>query len=231
MQRGEQPELERVSVSVRDHVRLRNAVSRVADTAGTADGLFEVPYSDMSEPGQGLSLYVRATRRGFDVLMEALELLGRTGYGADASVGHGGFELLEEPTPCPVPDDVPEAAGFISLSTWQPARSDPVDGLWRMFVKYGKLAPEFHATAVFKRPQVMLEAGSCFRTGGSPRPYYGGAIGPERLLAPEDRRSLAALDVYPVQAAFGLAVPTRWLSTPRERPRATAPSGVAETRR
>ena len=98
-----------------------------------------------------------------------------------------------------------------------------------MFVKYGKLAPEFHGTAVFKRPQVMLEAGSCFHTGGPPRPYYGGAIGPDRLFPPEDRRSLAALDVHPVQAAFGLAVPTRWLPTQRERPGATTPSSDAET--
>ena len=211
VQRGEQPRLEPVSVSVRDHVRLRNAVSRVADTAGVGGGeLFEVPYSDLNEPDQGLTIYVRATRRGIDVLMEALEVLGRTGYGADASVGHGGFELLEGPGPCPALDEVPEAVGFISLSTWQPARDDPVDGMWRLFIKYGKLAPEFHGTAVFKRPQVMLEAGACFRTDGPPRPYYGGAIGPDRLLADTDRRALAALDVRPVQAAFGLAVPTRW---------------------
>ena len=215
VQRGERPKLEPVSVSVRDHVRLRNTISRATDTAGAGGELFEIPYSDMNEPGQGLSLYVRATRRGLDVLMEALQLLGRTGYGADASVGHGGFELLEEPKACPALDDVAGAAGFISISTWQPARNDPVDGLWRVFVKYGKLAPEFHGTAVFKRPQVMLEAGACFRTDGPPRPYYGGAIGPDRLLASADRRALAALDVHPVQAAFGLAVPTRWVSTLR----------------
>ena len=218
VQHGEQPALERVSVSVRGHVRLRNAISRVTDTAGGGGELFEVPYSDLNEPGQGLSIYVRASRRGIDVLMQALESLGRTGYGADASVGHGGFELPEEPRPCPALDDVPGAGGFISLSTWQPAPADPVDGLWRVFVKYGKLAPEFHATAVFKRPQVMLEAGACFHTGGPPRPHYGGAIGPDRLLAPADRRSLAALDVHPMQAAFGLAVPTRWLSARSGRP-------------
>jgi CRISPR-associated protein Csm4 len=217
VQLGEQPVLERVSVSVRSHVRLRNTISRVTDTTGGGE-LFEVPYSDLNDPDQGLSIYVRATRRGVDVLMQALELLGRTGYGADASVGHGGFELPEELLPSPALDDVPEADGFISLSTWQPARTDPVDGLWRVFVKYGKLAPEFHATAVFKRPQVMLEAGACFRTGGPPRPYYGGTIAPDRLLAPADRSSLAAFDVHPMQAAFSLAVPTRWRSAQRGRP-------------
>ncbi len=118
--------------------------------------------------------------------------------------------LKEDPTPCPGFDDVPDANGFISLSTFQPASNDPSEGFWRVFVKYGKLAPEFHGSAVFKRPQVMLEAGACFHTSHRPEPFYGGAIGPERLLSDGARRSLAAVDVHPVQAAFALAVPMKW---------------------
>lgn len=226
-QRGERPTLESVPVVARDHVRLRNSVSRVTDAAGSRGELFEIPYSDLSEPDQGLSIYVRASRLGMNALMEALEMLGRTGYGADASVGHGSFEVEEGPRPCPELVDVPDADGFVSLSTYQPASADPVDGFWRVFVKYGKLAPEFHDTAVFKRPQVMLEAGACFRTGGPPGPYYGGPIGPDRLLAPADRRALAAHGIHPVQAAFGLAVPVRWLSTTSGRPASPAAQSAA----
>ena len=94
------------------------------------------------------------------------------------------------------------ADGFISLSTFQPAPTDPSDGFWRVFVKYGKLAPEFHGSAVFKRPQVMLEAGACFHTRHRPKPFYGGAIGPERLLSDDARSALAAVDVHPVQASL-----------------------------
>ena len=213
VQQGEPPRLESTSVAVREHVRLRNSVSRVTDAAGSGGQLFEVPYSDLSVPDRGLSLYVRASRCGMDTLLQALEALGRTGYGADASIGHGGFEVVAEPRACPELTDVPDADAFISLSTYQPARTDPVDGFWRVFVKYGKLAPEFHDTAVFKRPQAMLEAGACFRTGGRPRRWYGGPIGPDRLLAPADREALSARDVRPVQAAFCLAVPARWIST------------------
>ena len=213
VQRGEQPTLEKTSILVREHVRLRNAISRVTGAAGSGGALFEVPYSDLSDPDRGLTIYVRASRHGMNTLMQALEMLGRTGYGADASVGHGSFELTAEPQPCPALVDVPDADGFISLSTYQPASADPVDGFWRAFVKYGKLAPEFHDTAVFKRPQVMLEAGACFRVGSPPRPYYGGPIGSDRLLGSGDRGSLAARGIHPVQAAFGLAVPARWLST------------------
>ena len=85
-----------------------------------------------------------------------------------------------------------------------------MEGFWRAFVKYGKLAPELHSHAVFKRPQVMLEPGACFRTGDSPKPFYGGPIGPDRLLSKDARESLAAAGVHPVQAAFALAVPIEW---------------------
>ena len=215
VQRGQRPALDPTSVHFRDHVRLRNSVSRITGAAGHDGGLFEVPYSDLSEPDRGLNIYVRASRSGMKTLMQALGMLGRTGYGADASVGHGGFELNEGPQPCPELVDVPAADAFISLSTYQPVATDPVDGFWRILVKYGKLAPEFHDTAVFKRPQVMLQAGACFQTGSFPRPYYGGPIGPDRLLAPADRQSLAILGVHPVQAAFALAVPARWQPTKR----------------
>ena len=50
------------------------------------------------------------------MLIEALEMMGRTGYGADASVGHGAFDL--EPTVVHFPrlDDVPGADGFVARS-------------------------------------------------------------------------------------------------------------------
>ena len=107
-------------------------------------------------------------------------------------------------------DDVSDPDGFVSLSTFQPSPSDPVEGYWRSFIKYGKLAPEFHDAAVFKRPQVMLEPGACFRTGGVHRFFYGNAIGPDRLLSDGDRERLARRGVHPVQAAFALAVPMVW---------------------
>ena len=56
----------------------------------------------------------------------------------------------------------------------------------------------------------MLEPGSCFRTGGPPRSFYGSAIGPDRLLSDGDRERLAHRGIHPVQATFALAVPMIW---------------------
>ena len=210
IQHGKRPELEEPPVLIRDHVRLRNSMSRATDTTGEGGGLFEVPYSSLNGPDKHLIIYCRASQHGMDVLMRAVKMLERTGYGADASVGHGSFELEGEPQVCSELSDVPDADGFISLSTYQPAVADPTDGFWRIFVKHGKLAPEFHDKAVFKRPQVMLEAGACFRTGDPPKPFYGAAIEPDRLLGGSVKSALAGLDVWPVQAAFALAVPIKW---------------------
>lgn len=214
VQRGTEPRLEEPSITTRDHVRLRNALSRATNSAGDHGELFEVPFSTLSRSDDReahLTIFARtAGDRGATVLVEALTMLGQTGYGADASVGHGGFDIDRELTPCPELDDVPSAAGFVALSTYQPTARDPGNGFWRAFVKYGKLAPELHGTAVHKRPQVMLEPGACFRTDGTPKPFYGGPIGPDRLLSTPARESLAAVDVRPVQAAFALALPIIW---------------------
>ncbi len=210
VQEGKKPNLKDSGIAIRDRVRLRNTISRVSNTTGAGGELFEVPFSNLSKPDCDLTIFARATDGGLQILLEVLGMLGRTGYGADASVGHGSFELEGEPTPCSELDNVPRADGFISLSTFQPAATDPVEGFWRLFVKYGKLAPEFHSAAVFKRPQVMLSAGACFRTKHPPKPFYGAPIGPERLLSKNARESLAERGVHPVQAAFGLAVPMIW---------------------
>ena len=213
VQRRKKPHLDAPHVTVRDYVRLRNSVSRVTNSAGERGELFEVPYSDLSASDDcetHLTMLARTTGDGAGMLLEALEMLGRMGYGADASVGHGAFDVEPDLLPCPEFDDVAGAGGFVALSTFQPTASDPVEGFWRVFVKYGKLAPELHHHAVFKRPQVMLEPGACFRTGDPPKPFYGGPIGPDRLLSKDARESLAAAGVHPVQAAFALAVPIVW---------------------
>lgn len=207
----QRPELSNsIPKPIRENVRLRNSISRATDTTGDGGELFEVPFSSLSDPSENLTIYARAKGNGLEILTEALTLLGQTGYGADASVGHGGFGLDGEPTECAELDDVPYSDGFVSLSTFQPAQDDPTDGLWKSFIKYGKMAPDFHRIAIFKRPQVMLQPGACFRTDGGPKPFYGTPIGPDRLLVKHQADALAKSGVRPVQAAFALAVPIIW---------------------
>lgn len=196
--------------AIQTGIQMRNAIDR---TDGAADHLFQTAFSYLAGTDATLAIYARANAAGRAILTEGLTLLGQTGFGANASIGYGGFDLEGDPTPAPELDNVPDADGFISLSTFQPAPSDPTDGFWRMFVKYGKLAPEFqqlHDGAAFKRPQIMLEPGAGFRTAAQPLPFYGAAIGPERLFASAVRQGLAEHGAAPMQPAFALAVPMAW---------------------
>ena len=56
----------------------------------------------------------------------------------------------------------------------------------------------------------MLEPGACFRTGDPPKPFYGGPIGPDRLLSKDDAQVAGlGLRLDPGQDAFALAVAYR----------------------
>ena len=124
----------------------------------------------------------------------------------------GTARSTSNPTCCRVPSSttLPVPAGSLPCRRSSRPPATPWRILAGLLVKYGKLAPELHARAVFKRPQVMLEPGACFRTGDAPKPFYGRPIGPDRLLSKDARESLAAAGVHPVQAAFALAIPIVW---------------------
>ena len=212
IQKGRKPNLEDPGISFRDHVRLRNTISRASNTTGAGGELFEVPYSNLNKPDGNLTVFARASSRGMRILEEALEMLGRTGYGADVSVGHGAFELNGTPTPCPELDNIPEAgrlhipldfpglrprirrmaSGDSSLNTGNWLRSctpPPCSNVRRSCSR---------AALVSARKVIQ-------------KPFYGVPIGPERLLSKEcSRIALPARGIHPIQAAFGLAVPVIW---------------------
>ena len=107
VQNGLKPDLSDTLVtSVEDHILIRNSLSRSTDTTIDDGGLFEVPYSRLNNAEASLIVYARTDDSGLDILMNALRLLGRTGFGARASTGYGGFEISQDPESCSQLDDV-----------------------------------------------------------------------------------------------------------------------------
>jgi CRISPR-associated protein Csm4 len=77
------------------------------------------------------------------------------------------------------------ANGFVSLSNFIPAPTDPTDGRWGLLTKRPKLGDEWAAGGnPFKRRLLFLEAGSCFRAA-PPRPWYGRMVEGVALDRPE----------------------------------------------
>ncbi|MBZ0168247.1 MAG: hypothetical protein K8F29_02235 [Kofleriaceae bacterium] len=137
----------------------KNQISRLTNTTGDAGGGL---YDLMELCLQAVDVYWRIADGYEELVRDFLIDLQKTGYGKRKSVGYGeiesfAFEQFDGFV------DVPEANGFVTLSRFVPAVSDPRDGFWATAVKYGKLGEEGAVSGQpFKRPLVQLVLGSCF---------------------------------------------------------------------
>ena len=104
------------------------------------------------------------------------DVVARSGYGRDTSSGSGAFSFELAPFGFP---PLPGANAFVSLSNFVPAPHDPTDGWYELMTKFGKLGGDYAVGPgpggvhnPFKKPILMLQAGSIFRDG-SVREWYG----------------------------------------------------------
>lgn len=174
-------------------VTLKNQINRLTGTTGLEGSLFD--FEETFCPA--ISIYAKIDDDFVETARELFGFIRDGGYGKRKSVGYGaissmsfmpleGLRLPEKPN------------GFVSLSNFVPASSDPTRGYWDTVVKYGKLGEEYASAGnPFKRPLVMLVAGSTFYD--SPvRPFYGRMV-PE--VSPTYR--------HVVQCGFALPLPIR----------------------
>lgn len=161
----------------REETTIHNMVSRESGTVENIDGAGNLFGSDRRffDQEQKFDMYV-LSELPLERTRETLELMLSLGIGADKSSGCGGFELLtlEEEREL---QKLPEGANaFVALSNFLPAASDPEEGWYRTFAKYPKLDREMAGgDAPFKRPMLMLKAGSMFLTE-KPKPWYGRCV-------------------------------------------------------
>ncbi|MFN3467230.1 MAG: type III-A CRISPR-associated RAMP protein Csm4, partial [Candidatus Brocadiales bacterium] len=131
------------------------------------DSLYEV--EEQAIETEYLSIYVRTTTDWKDKVADLFEAMSKVGFGKDKSTGKGHFKYLdmERFESFNSPDD---SNGFVTLSNFVPAKADPTEGLYKTFVKYGKLGEEFSLQDIpFKKPLVMFSEGSVFYTGNTPQ--------------------------------------------------------------
>jgi CRISPR-associated protein Csm4 len=184
-------------------ITLKNLINRRTDTTASPEGQdaagrlfsFRQHYLDM------VSIYLKVTDDFIGTAKELFQNLAKSGYGKRKTVGYGQFAVQSfdafagfAPTAAP--------NGFVSLSNFVPAATNPTKGFWDILVKYGKLGEEYAISGnPHKQPLVMFRAGSCFYDQ-SGHDYYG------RLVTGLSGR-------YPeaVQYGYALPVPIR-LPTP-----------------
>ena len=176
-----------------------NRIDRLTQATSKEGGVFNLRKTFVSE----INIYLKTVNEQWvQRVIELFDDLSRSGYGKKKSIGSGQFSISEK-----VEFDFQQttnANGFVSLSNFCPAEDDPIEGLYKTFVKYGKLGEEFTFRGnPFKKPLVMIKAGSVFRTSGPPKEYYGRmiqeGIAPAKPEVVQYAYAFAVPIVYPVQ--------------------------------
>ncbi len=211
LRRGETPPLSGPGLQLKaSRPVLKNQINRLTggttalDDAPGSGNLYSLQeirlVESQSAAPQELAVYLRAADEAAAARAgEWLKQLSCSGYGAKKSSGYGQFSLMEF-APFPAFDPpLASANGFVSLSNWTPAATDPTQGYYATLVKYGKLGEELVCTGnPFKFPLTMLKAGSAFYAPDPLRPWYG------RLL-----EGVAPGAPQVVHYAFAFALPAR----------------------
>jgi CRISPR-associated protein Csm4 len=173
-------------------ITLKNQLNRLSSTTGEEGTLYNFEEYYWPE----VTIYLKIVDEFVDQAQQLFMYIANTGYGKRKSIGYGqiGVENFSF-EPFSGFNSPPGSNGFVSLSDFVPASSDPTTGAWQTIVKYGKMGEEYASEdSVFKKPLIMLEAGSTFYDSPC-REYYGRLV---RNLNP----------AYPeaVQYAFALPV-------------------------
>jgi len=176
-----------------------NTISRVTNSALAEGGVYSLRQIFIP----GISIYLKAISDDWkERVVGLLNDLATGGYGRKKSIGANHFSVQEV-----VPfsfSSVDGANGFVTLSNFCPGENDPTGGLFKTFVKYGKLGEELTFCGnPFKRPLVMIRAGSVFRTQGRPKEFYG------RLI----KEGIAPAKPEVVQYAYAFTVPLLYLDS------------------
>lgn len=181
---------DRITTSVTTH----NTINRLTNTTPAEGGVYSleetfIPY---------ITIFVKTISEDWkNRVVEILRSLSRGGYGRKKSIGKGQFSLADVNDFSFEPVENPD--GFVTLSNFCPAENDPIDGLYKTFVKYGKLGEELTFCGnPFKKPLVMIKNGSVFKTNSLPKPFYGRMV-----------EGIAPAKPEVVQYGYSFAVPIK----------------------
>jgi len=155
-----------------------NTINRITNNVLEEGGFYQ--HSEIYyKHGVNFDIYMKFQEKYLIQLKEAFDFISKSGYGKDKSTGKGSFDITEfSEFHFKKPDD---ADTFMSLSNFVPSENDPVNGSYSLITKFGKLGGDYAKSAVkgenqlipFKKPLIMLEAGSFFEISNSNSEYFG----------------------------------------------------------
>ena len=186
---GIEVEVQNFSKSFRIFTTLHSSINRNTGTTGDEGSLFELEEFAIEAKElktDTLSIYLKIKDGWEEKIASLFKDLSLIGYGKKRSVGKGSFEIVGALEPFNKFDNFGGANGFVTLSNFVPAKVDPTEGFYKTMVKYGKLGGEFTSSGnPFKKPIIMLNAGSVFYVKGDIKPFYGRIVEGVSPVKPE----------------------------------------------
>lgn len=154
-------------------ISTHNTINRLTNITLSEGGVYNLPETIIPE----VSIYLKVVdEQRKDKVVDLFKKLSQTGYGKKKSIGKGQF-FVREVSEFNNFSLLQNANGFVTLSNFCPKENDPTEGIYKTFVKYGKLGEEFTFCGnPFKKPLLMIKTGSVFKTGSQPEEFYGHMI-------------------------------------------------------
>jgi len=157
----------------KEEVLYKNVINRL--TFATVEGGLYQQVEQFFNQKHNYAIYIKIntsqTLADKEILLRLFDYLSSFGFGKRKSTGKGQFEIVDFKQASPPAASKPNA--FLSLSNFVPAPTDPTDGFYELFVKYGKVGGDFALRSPWKKPLIMLKAGSVFKVNGEIKFYYG----------------------------------------------------------
>ena len=171
---GEKISLEYASQPADEIIGFQTHNSVARDSNTVLDGsLYQLQWLQPGGNGK-LDVYVLVREDFEETLWECFDYMARYGFGGKVSIGLGAFDVLEKTSFCFPTIACPNC--FITLSRCTPSHDMPINGQYKLSLKYGKL---WHNRSrqgePFKKPIVQLEPGAIF-WGAIPEDGYCGCL-------------------------------------------------------
>lgn len=169
-------------------VHSHNTISRLTWTTGS--GQF-APFTEtvtFYAPGAELAIFVLVDEdaTSIDRVVEAMSLIGKTGFGREASTGLGRFEVVGT-AELPLPRAA-NANALYCLSPCVPATDSFSRAFFTPFVRFGKHGDNLaRSRNPFKNPVLMADEGAVFiptDVAAFEKPYFGRGVTGVSLVQP-----------------------------------------------
>ncbi len=166
----EQFQLEEIENPFKPFLSVHNSISRITSSSLPEAGVYSLKEYFVHK----IFILIKALNENvIDRVAELFKFLSNSGYGGKKSAGKGQF-AIESIASFNILSEIHQANGFVTLSNFCPSQGDPTEGIYKIFVKYGKLGGELTFSGnPFKKPLLMIKTGSVFKINGAIREFYG----------------------------------------------------------